>query len=109
MIYQYFPSTGACEAVQGLADLFTKSLQNDDVQDFAVRWDHALLTASETPNCQQLKTAVKVHNDQMMRNRNFRVRNDVVERGSVAKSQEGNKAYVERKVGECTMFQRRLV
>ena len=33
--------------------------------------------------------------------RNFRFRNDVVERGSVTKSQQGKKAYVERKVGEC--------
>ena len=40
-----------------------------------------------------------------MRNRNFRVRNDVVERRSVTKTQKGNKACVERKVGEC--FQRK--
>ena len=39
-------------------------------------------------NDQQLKTAVKLHIDQMMRNRNFKTRNDVVERGSVTKSQE---------------------
>ena len=36
------------------------------------------------------KTAVKLHNDQMMRN--FRVRNDVVERGSVTKSQKGKRS-----------------
>ena len=36
-----------------------------------------------------------------MTTRNFRVRNDVVERRSVTKSQKGKKAYVERKVGEC--------
>ena len=134
MIYEYFRAAGAYEAVQGLADSFTRSLQNDDVQDFDVRWDHALLinrrrnafrrdpgriiqvkisecySTSDydqevarnygTPNCQQLKTAVGLHNDQMMRNRNFRVRSDVVERGSVTKSQKGNKAYVEMKVGE---------
>ena len=124
--------------MQGLADLVSMTLQNDDVQDFDVRWDHVLLSVSErpsdpileglyklksqnsaqlptvmalydqevarnngTPNYQQLKTAVKLHLDQMMRNRNFRARNDVVERGSVTKSQKGNKACVERKVGEC--------
>ena len=27
--------------------LFTVSLQNDDVQDFDVRWDHALFTVIE--------------------------------------------------------------
>ena len=37
----------------------------------------------------------------MMRTRNFRVRNDVVGRGSVTKSQKGKKAYVEMKVGQC--------
>ena len=44
---------------------------------------------------QQLKTAVKLHIDQMMRNRNSKARNDAVERGSVTKSQKGNKGYVE--------------
>ena len=50
--------------------------------------------------CDQ-ETAVKLHIDKMMRTRNFKVRNDVVERGSVTKSQKGKKAHVERKVGEC--------
>ena len=44
MIYEYSRAIGAYEAVQGLSDLFTMSLQNDDVQDFDVRWDHALLS-----------------------------------------------------------------
>ena len=42
MIYQYFRATGASDAVEGLADSFTVSLQNDDVQDLDVKWDHAL-------------------------------------------------------------------
>ena len=49
----------------------------------------------------RLKTAVKLHIDQMMSTLNFRVRSDVVERGSVTKSQKGKTADVERKVGEC--------
>ena len=109
--------------------MFTMTLQNDDVQDFDVRWDHAPLTVSEmpsdpilerlyksklqnsaqlqtvmalydqefarntgTPNCQQLRTAVKLHIDQMVRNRNFKAWSDVVERSSVTKSQKGNKS-----------------
>ena len=40
----------AYEAVQGLSDLSTKSLQNDDVQEFDVRWDQALLSASDVPS-----------------------------------------------------------
>ena len=104
MIYEYSRATRADEAVLGLSDLFTISLQNDDVQDFAVGWDHALLSVSEMPsdalleglyksklqnfaqlrtvfalhdqetarnegklNYSQLKTAVKIHLDQMMR------------------------------------------
>ena len=138
MIYEHFRATGAYEAAQGLSELFNIRLQNDDVQDFDVPWDQALLSASEIPtemileglyrsklqdsvqlqtvlavydqetvrnNWQtsylRLKTSVKLHFDQMMRTRNFRVRNEVVERGSVTKSQKGKKAYVERKVGEC--------
>ena len=125
MIYEYFRATEAYATVQGLADLVSMTLRNDDVQDFDVRWDHALLSVSEmpsdpileglyksklqnsaqlrtvmalcdqevapndgTPNYQQLKTAVKLHIDQMMRNRNFKARNDVVERCSVTKSQK---------------------
>ena len=138
MIYEYFRATGAYETVQGLADLVRMTLQNDDVQDFGVRWDQALLSVSEmpsdpilvglyksklqnsaqlrtvmalydqelgrnngTPNYQQLNIAVKLYIDQMMRDRNFKAQNDVVETVSVTKSQKGNKAYVEREVGEC--------
>ena len=45
-----FHATGAYEAVQELSDLFTFSLQNDDVQDFDVRWDQALLSVNEMPS-----------------------------------------------------------
>ena len=48
MIYEHFRATGAYEAVQGLSDLFSIRLQNVDVHDFDVRWDHALLSANET-------------------------------------------------------------
>ena len=56
---------------------------------------------NEKPNYQQLKTTEKLHIDKMMRTRNFRIQSDVVERGSVTKSQKGKKAHVESKVGEC--------
>ena len=42
MICEYFRAIGAYEAVQRLSDLFTLSLQNDDVQNFDVRWNQAL-------------------------------------------------------------------
>ena len=125
LIYEHFRATGAYDAVQGLSDLFNIRLQNDNVQDFDVRWDQALLSASETPtemvleglyksklqdsvqlqtvfalynqetarnngnpNYDRLKTAVKLRNDQMMMTRNFRVRSEVVERGSLTRSQK---------------------
>ena len=50
MIYEYFRATGACKTVQGLADLVSMTVRNDDVQDFDVRWDHALLSVSEMPS-----------------------------------------------------------
>ena len=47
MIHEHLRATGAYEAVQGLSDLFNIRLQNDNVQSFDVRWDQALLSASE--------------------------------------------------------------
>ena len=61
-IYEYFRATGASEAVQVLADLVTKNLQNDDVQDFDVRWDQALLTVSEMPSVSCPDRTVQVTN-----------------------------------------------
>ena len=112
--------------------------KNDDVQDFNVRWDQALISANETPteiileglytsklqdsaqfqtvlalydqetipnngqqSCTRWKTSVKLHIDQTMRTRSFRVRNEVVERGAETRSQKGKKAYVERRAGKC--------
>ena len=50
MICEYVHATRAYETVQGLADLFNKSLERDDVQDFHIRWDQALLSSSEIPS-----------------------------------------------------------
>ena len=47
------------------------------------------------------KTSVRLFIDQTTRTRNFRVRNETVERGTVTKSQKGKKAYVGTRVGEC--------
>ena len=136
MIYEHFRGTGAHDAVQGLSDLFNVRLQNDNVRDFDVRWDQALLSASETPteavleglyksklqdfvqlqtalalydqetvrnngqlSSTRFETSVRLHIDEKMSAKNFRVRNETVERGAVTKSQKGKKANVERKVG----------
>ena len=68
-------------------------------------YDQDVARNNKTPNYQLLKnTAVKLHIDQMMRNQNFRIRNDGEERGSVTKSRKGHKACVERKVGACFLW-----
>ena len=77
-------------------------------------YDQETVHERKMANCHQVKTAVKLHTDQMMRTRNFRVRNDVVERISVTKSQKGKRGNVERESvrvfsveGTWTMFQQR--
>ena len=50
MIYEHFRATGAYDTVQALSDLFAVGLQNDDIQDFDVRWSPALLSASDMPS-----------------------------------------------------------
>ena len=48
MIYECFRATGAYEAVQGFADVFTVRLQNDDVQDFDVRRDSCTINRNRS-------------------------------------------------------------
>ena len=60
MIYAYFRATGAYDAAQGLAELVRMTLQSDDVQDFDVRWDQALLSVSEMPSDAILRRIVQV-------------------------------------------------
>ena len=50
MIYEYIRATGAYEAVQGFSTLFAIRVQNNDVQDFCVKWDRASLSVSELPS-----------------------------------------------------------
>ena len=60
MIYKHFRATGAHDAAQGLSDLFNVSLQGDDSQDFVLRWDRALLSASEAPKENVLESLYKM-------------------------------------------------
>ena len=52
------------------------------------------------PDYHRLRTCVKLHIDQTLRNKNFKVQNEMVERGAVTKGFRGNKSFVERRVGE---------
>ena len=50
MIYEHFRATEIYEAIQGLSDLSSLCLQNDDIQHFDVRWDQGPLSASDMPS-----------------------------------------------------------
>ena len=117
-------------------------VQNDDVQDFDVRWEQALLSASETltdtvrkglhksklqdavqlqtvlalydqetvrnngqASYSRLKTSVRLYIDQKIRSQNLKARTEVIDRGVVTRCRKGNKANVERKVGDCWQWQ----
>ena len=60
MIYEHFRATGAHEAALDLSDLFTVSLQGDDIQDFDTRWDQALLAAHEIPKENVMESIYKM-------------------------------------------------
>ena len=63
-----------------LEGLYKSKLQNSvQLQTVLALYDQDVARNSGTPNYQQLKTAVKLHTDQIMKNRNFRIRDDLVE------------------------------
>ena len=64
-------------------------------------YDQEIVRNNGQPSYSRLKTSVRLHIDQTMRTRNFRVRHEFVERGAVTKSQKRKKANVDRMVGEC--------
>ena len=100
MIYGHFQSTGAFDTAQGLSDLFSICLQDDDVQDFDAVRDQISLGTSEmppemcskvctemtviamynqelsrdrvAPSCQKFRKMVRQHVDQTIRTRNFK-------------------------------------
>ena len=50
LIYEYFWVTGANDSVENCADLFTRSLRNDDIQEFDSKWDGILSITKIPPN-----------------------------------------------------------
>ena len=85
------------------SDVILEGLYKSKLQDTAVLplYDQETVRKNGQTSFLRNKTSVKLHVGQMMTTRNFSVQNEVVERGSVTKSQKGKKACVERKVGEC--------
>ena len=64
-------------------------------------YEQEIIRNSEQPNNSKLEIAVRRHIDQQMRTRNFRARNETVERRALTKRPKGSKAVVESKVGAC--------
>ena len=55
MIHDHFLSTGFYEEIQSLSGLFSIQLENDDIQDFDLRWEQASLFRSDPPSDKNLE------------------------------------------------------
>ena len=62
LIYDYFRVTGIHDSVENYADLFTISLQNDDIQEFDSKWDGILLSMTKIPPADILEGLYKIRN-----------------------------------------------
>ena len=50
LVYEYFRPTVSYDEIQGFSGLFSINLENDDIQDFGLRWEQALLLARGPPS-----------------------------------------------------------
>ena len=60
MIYDYFRVTGAHDTVLDSADLFSVTLEDDNVQEFDTRWDEVPLLLSKIPSDDILESLYKL-------------------------------------------------
>ena len=74
VIYEHFRATGAYE-VQGFSDLLSILLQIDEVQDFDVRWDQGLLSASDMSSDGHMTCGSRVRGDSDFHPLVFHLRN----------------------------------
>ena len=59
LIFEYFRSTGSYDEIQGLTGLCSTKLDNDDIQDFDLRWEQALLLTSDPPSDKSFRRSVR--------------------------------------------------
>ena len=86
----------------GMGGLYQSKLQDSvQLQTVLALYDQETVRNIGQPSYQTFKASVRLHIDETMRTRNFRVRSETVERGATSKSRKGEDAYVDRKVGEC--------
>ena len=91
----HFLTVGEMSSPSILEGLYKSKSQNSVQLQFVMAlFDQDVARNNGPLNHHQLNTAAKLHNDQMMRNWNFRIRNEVVERGSVTESQKKTKPAV---------------
>ena len=50
LIYEYFRFTGPFDEIQWVSGCFSNKMENDDTQDFDLRWEQALLSISDPPS-----------------------------------------------------------
>ena len=93
----------------------SKFQESAQLQTVLALYDQEPVPNGGQPNYQRLKMCEKLHIDQTLRNKNFKIRNEVVEGGAVTESCIGKKTFVERKSGRMpsveskwTRFRRRL-
>ena len=86
-MYDYFRTAGSYDEIQGLSGLFNIRLENDDIQDFDLRWEQALLSASDLPsnkiveslyisklqNSSQIQSIMALYNQEIIRGGRQRV------------------------------------
>ena len=133
--------------------MFSIRLNNDDTQDFDLRWEQAIFSISNPPADQilgslyksksqdslqlqtvlslynqdlirrggepdynRLRLCVKLHIDDTLRNKNFKIQNEMVERGVTSKSHKEEKNFGGRKSrrmlsveSKWIMFKRRVL
>ena len=64
-------------------------------------YNHEILGGGRERDYHRLSTCVKLHIEQAQRSKNFRIQNEVTERGTVIKGKKGQKIFTGRKTGEC--------
>ena len=62
LIYKHLRVTGANDSVENYADLFTVGLRNDDIQEFASKWDGILLSMTKIPHDDIFEGLYKIKN-----------------------------------------------
>ena len=75
LVYEYFRPTGSYDETQGLSGLFAIKLENDDIQDFNLRWEQALLLTSDLASdnvsklqdSSQTQTIIAQNNQEILR------------------------------------------